>query len=73
MALQKSLTTKYGADFNEGYYRIRNFTTVRQMNGDVDVSVGVEVWINKSARDNLQEPIDYLVFNIHGTAKEAEL
>jgi hypothetical protein len=73
MALQKSLTSKYGIVFDEAYYRIKNFTTVRQTNGDVDVSVGIEIWVDKTARDSLQEPIDYIVCNVHGSSEEAEM
>lgn len=73
MALQKTLITKYGIEFKEAYYRIKNFTTVRQANGDVDVSVGLEIWINKNARDNLDEPIDYIVCDVHGSSEQAEM
>jgi len=72
MALQQVLESKYGIVFDEAYYRIRNFTTVRAPNGDVSVTIGLEVWINKAARDNLDEPIDYVVYDVQGTAQQAE-
>jgi type III secretory pathway lipoprotein EscJ len=73
MALQKSTVTKYGVTFKEAYYRIKNFTTVRDIDGNVDVSVALEIWVDKKARDNKKEPIDYVIYYVHASEKEAEM